>query len=130
VTKPFGRQELLARVENLLRRRPSAAAVARSDVDSDGAVRVDHDQRRATAGDAEIPLTPREFALLAAFVRNCNQVLSGDQIIEHVWGVPYVEPDQVKILVGRLRRKLLDHGADAPIETVRGFGYRYRPPAG
>ena len=73
-------------------------------------------------------LTPLEFKLLAAFVQNPNQVLSRDQLLELVWGDPYgVSGDQVKLYVGYLRRKLVPDAPDAaPIETVRGFGYRYR----
>ncbi len=73
-------------------------------------------------------LTPLEFKLLQAFVRNPNQVLSRDQLLELVWGDALgVSPEQVKLYVGYLRRKL-DPAApqSTPIETVRGFGYRYR----
>jgi two-component system response regulator MprA len=66
-------------------------------------------------------LTPTEFRLLSTFVRHPNQVLSSGQLGELVWGG--ASRDQVKIYVGYLRRKL---GEDTPIETVRGFGYRYR----
>jgi DNA-binding response OmpR family regulator len=75
-----------------------------------------------------VQLTPLEFKLLAAFVQNPNQVLSRDQLLELVWGDPYgVSGDQVKLYVGYLRKKLASGApASAPIETVRGFGYRYR----
>ena len=71
-------------------------------------------------------MTPLEFRLLAAFVRHPGQVLSSDQLIEIAWRDPLVQPEQVKLYVSRLRRKL---GEAEAIETVRGFGYRYRPPA-
>jgi DNA-binding response OmpR family regulator len=76
----------------------------------------------------QVQLTPLEFKLLAAFVRNPDQVLSRDQLLELVWGDPYgVSGDQVKLYVGYLRRKLLPGTpGEVPIETVRGFGYRYR----
>ena len=72
-----------------------------------------------------------EFRMLAAFVRNANQVLSHEQLLELAWGdARNVERDQVKLYVGYLRRKLAaPTGEEPPIETVRGFGYRYRPPA-
>ena len=78
-----------------------------------------------------MPLTPLEFRLLAAFVRHPNQVLSRDQLLELVWGdAETVAADQVKLYVGYLRRKLGWDVADrSPVETVRGFGYRYRPPS-
>jgi DNA-binding response OmpR family regulator len=55
-------------------------------------------------------------------------VLSGERIVELVWSDPYTQTDQVKLLVGRLRRKLSDPLGAEVIETVRGFGYRFNPP--
>jgi DNA-binding response OmpR family regulator len=128
ITKPFGRQELLARVEAHLRRgrtrsRPRATY-------ADGLVEIDFAQRSVMVGDREVGLTPLEFKLLAAFVENPNQVLSHDQLLQLAWGdARSVSRDQVKLYVGYLRRKLAEAAPDAaPIETVRGFGYRYRPP--
>jgi DNA-binding response OmpR family regulator len=127
VTKPFGRQELLARVEALLRRRGGRPEMV--DSYADAFLSVDFAQRQVVVGGRPVSLTPLEFKLLATFVRHPNLVLSRDQLLELVWGDPYgVSVDQVKIYVGYLRKKI---GADAegtPIETVRGFGYRYRPP--
>ena len=132
VTKPFGRQELVARVEALLRRRGRAAAEeVEIDVYSDPALSVDHVQRIARAADdQELRLTPLEFRLLSVLVRNAGQLLSSERLLELVWGDEYGATDQVKLTIGRLRRKLEEHVGAAAIETVRGFGYRYRPPAG
>ena len=129
ITKPFGRQELLARVEaNLRRARSDTAAPATY---SDGFVTVDFAQRTVEVEGRPLSLTPLEFRMLAAFVRNSNQVLSHEQLLELAWGeTRNVERDQVKLYVGYLRRKLgVPSGEESPIETVRGFGYRYRPPA-
>ena len=80
------------------------------------------------AGGKEVSLTPLEFRLLTAFVRNPNQVLSHEQLLELAWGAAAAERDQVKLYVGYLRRKLgAPNGGELPIETMRGFGYRYRP---
>ena len=126
VAKPFGRQELLARVQALLRRTGGRSEVL--EAYADGFVQIDYAQRRVTVEGRDVQLTPLEFKLLAAFVQNPNQVLSRDQLLELVWGDPYgVSGDQVKLYVGYLRRKLVpDAPESAPIETVRGFGYRYR----
>jgi DNA-binding response OmpR family regulator len=128
VAKPFGRQELLARVQALLRRSGGRSEVI--EAYADDFVQVDYAQRRVTVNDKPVQLTPLEFKLLAAFVQNPNQVLSRDQLLELVWGDPYgVSGDQVKLYVGYLRRKLVPEAPDtAPIETVRGFGYRYARP--
>ena len=125
VSKPFGRQELLARVQALLRR--TGGKVEVTEAYRDGFVEIDYPQRRVVVGEREVQLTPLEFKLLSAFVAHPNQVLSRDQLLELVWGDPYgVSGDQVKLYVGYLRRKLVPDAPDsAPIETVRGFGYRY-----
>ena len=126
VTKPFGRQELLARVEALLRRRAAAGPGEPADVLTDPLVRIDFSQATATVGGTPLRLTPLEFRLLTTFARHPNQVLSPEQLAELVWGVSGATRDQVKLYVAYLRRKLREAGAE-PIETVRGFGYRYRP---
>jgi len=125
VAKPFGRQELLARVQALLRRSGGKTEVL--EAYADDFLQLDFAQRQVAVRGRPVQLTPLEFKLLAAFVRNPGQVLSRDQLLEIVWGDPYgVSGDQVKLYVGYLRRKLLpDAPAEAPIETVRGFGYRY-----
>jgi DNA-binding response OmpR family regulator len=129
ITKPFGRQELLARVDANLRRRPSDSEGATAY--NDGFVTIDFAQRAVEAGGTALSLTPLEFRMLAAFVRNANQVLSHEQLLILAWGDDRsVERDQVKLYVGYLRRKLgSPEGEESPIETVRGFGYRYRPPS-
>jgi DNA-binding response OmpR family regulator len=126
VAKPFGRQELLARVQALLRRTGGKSEMHESYADD--FVEIDYAQRRVVVQGRDVQLTPLEFKLLAAFVQNPNLVLSRDQLLELVWGDPYgVSGDQVKLYVGYLRRKLCPDAPDsAPIETVRGFGYRYR----
>ena len=128
VTKPFGRQELLARLEVLLRRRSGTPELAQTY--ADGFLSMDFGQRQVSVDGRPASLTPLEFKLLTTFVRNPNQVLSREQLLELVWGDPYgVSVDQVKIYVGYLRKKLGGDLEGGPIETVRGFGYRYRPPA-
>jgi DNA-binding response OmpR family regulator len=129
VVKPFGRQELVARVQALLRRAQAGTREAPSTY-ADGFLSIDFGQHAVAVGDREVSLTPLEFRLLAAFVRHPRQVLSREQLLELVWGDAYgVAGDQVKLYVGYLRRKLDPEQPErVPIETVRGFGYRYRPP--
>ncbi|MEI8104832.1 MAG: response regulator transcription factor [Actinomycetes bacterium] len=126
VGKPFGRQELLARVQALLRRTGGKSSV--TEAYADGFLQIDYAQRQVKIDDRDVQLTPLEFKLLSAFVQHPNQVLSRDQLLEIVWGDPYgVSGDQVKLYVGYLRKKLVPDAPDsAPVETVRGFGYRYR----
>ena len=127
VTKPFGRQELLARVEGLLRR--SGRREAEPQQYSDAFVSVDFAQRTVTVEGERVDLTPLEFRLLATFVRHPNQLLTHEQLLELVWGDAHAAREQVKLYVGYLRKKLRPDAPDSvPIETRRGFGYAYRPP--
>ena len=128
VVKPFGRQELVARVDVLLRRPRSGGA---QDTYADSRLSISFAQRAVRYDEREIALTRLEYRLLSAFVRHPNQVLSHDQIRELVWGdTMATSRDEVKLYVGYLRRKLdPDEPGGTPIETVRGFGYRYKIPA-
>jgi DNA-binding response OmpR family regulator len=128
VVKPFGRQELAARVEALLRR--PRAANAEPQAYEDKRVTIMFGERAVRFDQRDVELTPLEFKLLTVLVRHPNQVLSRDQIVELVWGGNQgTSTDQVKLYVGYLRRKLSPESPElTPIETVRGFGYRYRVP--
>src|SRR5215211_4352316 len=128
VTKPFGRQELLARVASVLRRAPAPEV---REAYSDGALEVDFAERQVRAGGTDVVLTPLEFRLLGAFVGHPGQLLAHDRLLELVWGGERGSSrDQVKLYVGYLRRKLEAAGVpEDAIETVRGFGYRYSPGA-
>ena len=127
VVKPFGRQELVARVDVLLRRPRSGAA---QETYADARLSVSFAQSAVRYDEREVALTRLEYRLLSAFVRHPNQVLSHDQLRELVWGDTLATSrDEVKLYVGYLRRKLdPDEPGSTPIETVRGFGYRYRTP--
>jgi DNA-binding response OmpR family regulator len=128
VVKPFGRQELLARIEALLRRAPEAT---HQDHYDDGAISIDYGRRLVMCRGLPVRLTPLEFRLVDAFARHPGQVLSAEHLIEHCWGHEAgASRDQVKLYVSYVRKKLgqNDDGWQ-PIETVRGFGYRYVPPS-
>jgi len=85
VRKPFGRQELLARVQALLRRSTASKPPERETYD-DGVVRIDVSNAQVQVKGEDVQLTPLEFRLLLAFVRNRDQVLTRDQILDLVWG--------------------------------------------
>jgi DNA-binding response OmpR family regulator len=128
LTKPFSRVELLARVQALSRRQVSHNdPVTTFD---DGTLHIDFAHQEVTVDGDHVVLTPTEYRLLATLARHQGQVLSSDQLIELAWDDPSgLAPSRVKYAVLRLRRKLgWDEREDGPIETVRGFGYRYRAP--
>ena len=123
LVKPFDFGELQARVRALLRRDAgrSGAVLRAGDIELDSSR---HDARR---GGQQLPLTPKEFALLRYFMSRAGQVLSQEDLLEHVWDEnadPFT--NTVRVTVMTLRRKLSDAGDGQPIETVVGRGYRLR----
>jgi len=128
LTKPFGNGELAARVEALMRRPRTSQPPAQ--VYDDGRLLVDFEAPQVSVDGTPVALTPIEFRLLTALIRRPGQVLAPEQLLELAWHDPIgIGPDRVKFAVMRLRRKLgHDSGPDAPIEAVRGFGYRYVAP--
>jgi two-component system, OmpR family, response regulator MprA len=124
LVKPFDRQELLARLRALLRRRPprgSAFVVV-------GDLKLNPDTREVYRGDRQVDLTSREFELLEYLMRNERLVVSRDRLLEEVWGyAPFAETNTVDVFVSNLRRKL--EAGDEPrlLHTVRGAGYVLRP---
>jgi two-component system copper resistance phosphate regulon response regulator CusR len=118
VIKPFAFQELLARIEVVLRRRKQLPPIAVADL------RLDLARRNARRGEHSIDLSPREFDLLLALARAEGEVLSRAELLRQVWGIES-EPSTnlVDVHIGRLRRKLDAHGPPL-IQTVRGEGYR------
>ncbi|MEX0836756.1 MAG: response regulator transcription factor [Gemmatimonadota bacterium] len=127
LTKPFGFDELLARVRALLRRgggtRPDRLIYA--DVELD---RVKHEAHRA---GARLDLTPKEFRLLEYFMQNPERVVRRTELLEKVWDLTF-DPmsNVVDVHVGHLRRKLRKPAADPLLHTVRGVGYRLQEDGG
>jgi DNA-binding response OmpR family regulator len=119
VTKPFGFEELLARIRARLR----DESTAEPSVLRRGQVTLNLRTRRASVNGTTIELTAHEFTMLEVLMRHPGQVLSREQIASHVWGYQYdSRSNVVDVYVGHLRKKL---GRDA-IETVRAVGYRLR----
>jgi two-component system, OmpR family, response regulator len=118
MSKPFRFGELLARVRLRLR---APGVAAPDDVLEAAGVRLDLRTRRASAGDREVELSAREFALAEVLMRNRGLVLSREQLLSQVWGYDF-DPGSniVDVYVGYLRKKL---GPDL-VTTVRGVGYR------
>ncbi|MCV2889284.1 response regulator transcription factor [Ruegeria aquimaris] len=121
LVKPFSFQELLARIEALLRRpkdTQEAATLSCRDLEMDLL------RRRVTRGGRDITLTPREFQILEFFLRRKNRVVTRTMLLEGVWDYHF-DPNTniVDVHISKLRRQI-DEGADTPlIETVRGAGY-------
>jgi DNA-binding response OmpR family regulator len=119
--KPFRFAELNARVKLRLRQLAGPGDTGPVGSLEAGGVHLDLRTRRATVAGREVELSAREFALAEIFLRNAGQVLSREQLLDHVWGLDF-DPGSnvVDVYVGYLRRKI---GAGT-IATVRGMGYR------
>ena len=123
VVKPYGLRELVARIRAVMRRLEPRPAEAAGPLRVNG-LEVDPRARRASLDGRELPLTPREFDLLALLASEPGAALSRSRIFEEVWETRwYGSPKTIDVHVAALRRKLGDPGW---IETVRGVGFRLR----
>jgi two-component system response regulator MprA len=123
LVKPFDRQELLARLRALLRRRPPRGSA--SLVVADLALNPDtHEVRR---GERTVELTQREFELLEYLMRNERIVVPRQRLLEEVWGYdPFATTNTIEVFVSNLRRKLEADGETRLLHTIRGAGYVLR----
>lgn len=123
VTKPFGANELLARIRSSLRRVPEKTV----EVVEAGDFRVDVSAHHATMRGDVLRLTPKEFDLLACLVRNSDRVLTHTFLLKEVWGHYYTEqPEALRVLVGSLRKKIENDPANPHyLVTEPWIGYRF-----
>jgi DNA-binding response OmpR family regulator len=123
LVKPFERQELLARLRALLRRRPprgSAQIVV-------GDLMLNPDTHEVTRGERRVDLTQREFELLEYMMRNERIVVSRQRLLDEVWGYdPFSITNTIEVFVSNLRRKLEAGGEPRLLHTIRGAGYVLR----
>ena len=123
ITKPFNTEELVARVEALLRR---AGALEEPTVQEAGELKLDRSSRKAYVKRKEIPLSAKEFDLLWFLMHRRNRVLTRDFLLQHVWGYEQgldLSTKVIDVTLSHLRDKI---GATAnKIAAVRGFGYRF-----
>lgn len=126
VTKPFGMDELLARIRATLRRAP---AVSTETVIEVGAFRIDIDARSVTVADRSVRLTPKEFELLVYLARHPGKILTHRVLLSAVWGGNYVEQvEYLRVFVGHLRKKIEpDPSSPRYIMTEPWTGYRFEP---
>lgn len=126
VTKPFGPEELLARIRVALRRTGSEDT-GETGVFHAGALTVDYDRRRVVRDDIEVRLTPKEFDLLSLLARNHDRVLTHRTILKEVWGPNAVEqPEHLWTLVAQLRKKIEpDPSEPRYLVSEPWVGYRF-----
>jgi two-component system response regulator MprA len=127
LVKPFALEELLARLRALLRRREPETIDRRKGQLRFADVRLDEDSREAFRADRELELRPKEFELLAYFLRHPGRVLSRREIFEDVWGYDFLgDSNVIEVTVGHLRQKLEGDSLSRLIHTVRSVGYVLR----
>jgi two-component system KDP operon response regulator KdpE len=126
VTKPFGMDELLARIRSALRRATPTDTVAVIETD---AFTIDLATKRLTTADGEVRLTPTEWHLLEILVRNPGKLISQRQLLREVWGPSYeTETNYLRVYIAQLRRKLeLEPSRPRHLLTEPGMGYRFQP---
>jgi two-component system KDP operon response regulator KdpE len=126
VTKPFGPEELLARIRVALRRVKDEGQGETGQFRA-GDITIDYDRRRVLRADAEIRLTPKEFDLLSLLARNYDRVLTHRTILKAIWGPNAVEqPEHLWTLVAQLRKKIeLDPAAPRYLLSEPWVGYRF-----
>jgi two-component system, OmpR family, KDP operon response regulator KdpE len=126
VTKPFGPEELLARIRVALRRLSNGDESPTGRLQL-GDLAIDYDRRRVRRGDAEIRLTPKELELLTLLMRNPGRVLTHRAILKAIWGANAVnQPEHLWVLIGQLRRKIeVDPANPKYLLTEPWVGYRF-----
>jgi two-component system KDP operon response regulator KdpE len=125
MTKPFGIQELMARLRALLRNRPGEPEVSpRYD---DGRLSIDLARREVSLDGAPLALTRKEFAVLAMLLRHAGRVVTQQQLLREVWGPTHTGDSQyLRIVIGKLRQKLGDDPANPRwLKTEPGVGHRF-----
>ena len=121
--KPFERQELLARIRALMRRRPPRGSATLSV----GDLRLNPDTREVVRGEREIELTNREFELLEYMMRNERLVISRERLLGEVWGYdPTAMTNTIDVFISNVRRKLEEGDESRVLHTKRGAGYVIR----
>lgn len=125
VTKPFGAEELLARVQAVLRRTQSAGVSSSQPAFCRGELKVDFAAHQVTLGEQEVKLTATESAILTYLAQNAGRLITTAQLLEKVWGAEYAgETHILQVNVARLRKKLRDNGRKPRyIQTRPGIGY-------
>ena len=126
ITKPFGLDELLARLRALLRR---SADPEHEPVVTTDAFTVDLGKRRVTRDGEDVRLTPTEWKMLEVLVRNPEKLITQQQLLSEVWGPAYAkETNYLRVYMAQLRRKLEpDAAAPRHLLTEAGIGYRFQP---
>lgn len=125
MVKPFNPMELLLRIKAILRR---IGGNKENNIIRNGIFTIDSYGKKVFKGGKEIDLTPKEYSLIKLFIENPNKAFSRDELLDLVWGKDYFADSKIiDVNIRRLRRKIEDSSSkEGYIETIWGFGYRWR----
>ncbi len=129
VVKPFSPREIVLRVQAILRRTHGRVEPdGDGDLVGDGPIQIDTERRRVTAHGCEVTLTPSEYKLLLALMRRPGKTFERSELLDHLYPMGgAVVPKVVDVHIGKLRQKIEPNpGHPEFVETVRGFGYRFK----
>ncbi len=123
LTKPFSFEELLARIETIMRR--NSTIEGEEDVVRAGPLAFDRQSLRFSVGGEEMKMTAKELAIIELLMTNPGTLFSRERILSNVWGLN-MDPltNVVDVYIGKLRKKIDSDTENSMIETVRGLGYR------
>jgi DNA-binding response OmpR family regulator len=125
ITKPFGVDELMARVKAVMRRAHSSNETDNLPIFSTAELTVDFAKHLVTLKDESVNLTATEYKMISYLAMNAGRVITTDQLLEHIWGEEYSGSDHLlQVNIGRLRQKLQDNAREPRyIQTKAGIGY-------
>lgn len=127
LTKPFNSEELLARIEAIVRRSGNHGGGEREI--SCGEIKVDLIARVMNVNGVEVPLTNNEFSLLVYLMKNRNRIINQEELAKNVWGISFdTQTNYINVYISYLRKKIRKHSDNAYIETIRKKGFVLRCP--
>ncbi|WP_144206704.1 response regulator [Shewanella donghaensis] len=124
LVKPFQKEELVARLDALVRR---SAGFVKPTISS-GALQIDLAAKQVTLNQEHMEVTAFEYLILEYLMRHCHEVVAKQRLLDVVYGDKEGDPNTIEVMVSRIRKKLNNGGIDNPIATIRGQGYKFNLP--
>ncbi|WP_076536850.1 response regulator [Shewanella sp. UCD-KL21] len=124
LVKPFQKEELVARLDALVRR---SAGFVKSTISS-GALQLDLAAKQVSLNDAPMEVTAFEYLILEYLMRHCHEVVAKQRLLDVIYGDKEGDPNTIEVMVSRIRKKLTKGAIENPIATIRGQGYKFNLP--
>ncbi|WP_299572202.1 response regulator [uncultured Shewanella sp.] len=124
LVKPFQKEELVARLDALVRR---SAGFVKPTISS-GTLQLDLAAKQVSLNDENMEVTAFEYLILEYLMRHCHEVVAKQRLLDVVYGDKEGDPNTIEVMVSRIRKKLNKGGIENPIATIRGQGYKFNLP--